>query len=105
LLFDAIGVMTLFVVLSCLSFLLIILLWVMQRLHFGNLLQASRAKRVERMKDINDQQIYLVQNGQDPYINKKGGIFNYVYIGIFIIVLITAWVLFFLFANKGRSPK
>jgi hypothetical protein len=96
------GVMILFIVLSCIGFLLIALLWLTQRIYLGNLLEAGHKKRVQQMQEINDQQLLLTKQGEDPYVNVKSGIFNYVYIGTFIVCLLVAWVLFFVFAISGQ---
>lgn len=96
------GVMILFIVLSCIGFLLIGLLWLSQRLYLGNLLEAGHRKRVQKMQEINDQQLLLSKKGEDPYVNVKSGILNYVYIGTFIVCLLVAWILFFVFAISGQ---
>ncbi|KAG2171551.1 hypothetical protein INT43_008277 [Umbelopsis isabellina] len=96
------GVMILFIVLSCIGFLLIALLWLSQRMYLGNLLEAGHQKRVQKMQEINDQQLLLTKQGEDPYVNVTSGILNYVYIGAFIVCLLVAWVLFFVFAISGQ---
>ncbi|CAO3673659.1 unnamed protein product [Umbelopsis ramanniana] len=96
------GVMALFIALSVIGFILIAMLWLTQRVYLNNLLEVGRKKRTEQMEEINDAQLELTRQGLDPYVNTKSTILNYVYIGIFVAALITAWVLFFVYALGGQ---
>ncbi|KAG2177379.1 hypothetical protein INT44_007890 [Umbelopsis vinacea] len=96
------GVMALFIALSVVGFILISVLWLTQRVYLSNLLEVGRKKRTEQMEEINNAQLELTRQGLDPYVNTKSTILNYVYIGTFIAALITAWVLFFVYALGGQ---
>jgi hypothetical protein len=94
--------MALFIALSVVGFILISILWFTQRVYLNNLLEVGRKKRTEQMEENNDAQLELTRQGLDPYVNTKSTILNYVYIGIFIAALLTAWVLFFVYALGGQ---
>ncbi|KAF7724031.1 hypothetical protein EC973_001438 [Apophysomyces ossiformis] len=95
------GVMILFLVLSCVGLLLIAFLWLTQRIYLKNLLEMGRKKRIERMKEMNDKEVALAQQGLDSYTGTASSYLGYVYLGIFVVCLLAAWVLFFVFAANG----
>ncbi|KAI8374536.1 major facilitator superfamily domain-containing protein [Radiomyces spectabilis] len=92
------GVMLLFIVLAGIGFVLIAGLWLSQRFQLGNLLEASRKIRLERMKEINNNELFFTKQGLDSYHEVEAKPLNYVYVGSFIACLIVAWVLFFVYA-------
>ncbi|KAI8636910.1 major facilitator superfamily domain-containing protein [Parasitella parasitica] len=96
------GVMILFLILSCIGLLLIAGLWLSQYFFLGNLLEMSRAKRTLAMRERNDKEIELNRQGLDSYANTPRKRLNYIYLGTFIICLIVAWVLFFVYAASGK---
>ncbi|KAL7320553.1 hypothetical protein PS15m_000432 [Mucor circinelloides] len=96
------GVMILFLVLSCIGLLLIAGLWLSQYFFLGNLLEMGRTKRILTMKERNDKEIELNRQGLDSYADTPRKKLNYIYLGIFIVCLIVAWVLFFVYAASGK---
>lgn len=96
------GVMILFLVLSCIGFLLIAALWVYQYIAYNNLLETRRHKRLARMQEKNNQEIALNKRGLDSYADTKIRPLNYVYLGVFITCLLVAWVLFFVYSASGK---
>lgn len=95
------GVMILFIALSGVGFLLIAALWVSQYYYYDNLLEASRKKRLARMEDFNNKEVALNKRGLDSFHDVEARPLNYVYIGTFIVCLVVAWVLFFVYAANG----
>ncbi|KAI8062319.1 major facilitator superfamily domain-containing protein [Gilbertella persicaria] len=81
------GVMILFLVLSCIGLLLIC---------------ALRSKRLLRMKEKNDHEVNLNKQGLDSYSDTPVKRQNYLFLGIFIVCLLVAWVLFFVYSATGR---
>ncbi|KAI8088918.1 major facilitator superfamily domain-containing protein [Halteromyces radiatus] len=92
------GVMLLFMVLAAIGFVLIIGLWAVQKWKYNNLLECTKAKRLDRMKDINDKELELTRQGLDAYSNTPVVKLNYLYVGTFLSALLVAWVLFFVYA-------
>ncbi|KAI9016539.1 major facilitator superfamily domain-containing protein [Phycomyces nitens] len=95
------GVMTLFIILGGIGFLLILGLIVSQRIFLRNLLETSRANRTAIMKEVNDKELFYTQQGLDAYTGVTPAIQNYIYVGCFIVCMIVAWVLFFVYAATG----
>lgn len=96
------GVMILFIALSGVGFLLIAALWASQYFYYDNLLETSRKKRIARMEEINGKEVALNKRGLDSFHNVESRPLNYVYVGIFLVCLLVAWVLFFVYAANGR---
>jgi MFS family permease len=96
------GVMILFLVLSCIGLFLIAGLWLSQYFFLGNLLEMGRTKRILTMKERNDKEIELNRQGLDSYADTPRKKLNYVYITTFIICLLVAWVLFFVYSASGK---
>ncbi|KAI9498264.1 major facilitator superfamily domain-containing protein [Zychaea mexicana] len=97
------GVMTVFVILGCVGFMIICGLYFTQRIYLKNLLELGRSKREERMTEINDKELFLTKQGLDSLNNKTTTNFNYFAIGIYVFFGICAWVLFFVFAVTGKA--
>ncbi|KAI8384989.1 major facilitator superfamily domain-containing protein [Radiomyces spectabilis] len=97
------GVMVVFLVLACVGFGIISLLWLAQRIYLKNLLEMGRAKRTLRMKETNDHEVQLANQGLDTMSDKRIHLYNYVFAGIFIVCLLVAWVLFFVYAATGQE--
>lgn len=96
------NVMILFLALSCVGLLLIVGLWLAQYFFLGNLLETSRHRRMERMKEKNNKEIELNRQGLDSYSETPVKKYNYLFLTFFIICLIVAWVLFFVYAASGK---
>jgi MFS family permease len=96
------GVMILFLVLSCIGLLLIAGLWIYQYFYYDNLLDTSRNKRLVRMQEKNNQEIALNKQGLDSYANTEISRLNYLSLGLFILCLLVAWVLFFVYSASGK---
>jgi MFS family permease len=96
------NVMILFLVLACIGLFLICGLWLSQYFYLGNLLEMNRKKRLPRMTERNDKEVALNRQGLDSYHDTPKKRMNYVYLGFFIICLIVAWVLFFVYSANGR---
>ncbi|KAG0171388.1 hypothetical protein DFQ28_001071 [Apophysomyces sp. BC1034] len=96
------GVMILFLILSCIGFGLISFLWLTQRIYLKGLLEMGRKKRTERMKELNDREIALAHQGLDSYTGTLQSVLGYVYVGLFVVCLLVAWVLFFVYAANGN---
>lgn len=96
------GVMILFLVLSCIGLFLIAGLWLSQYFFLGNLLEMSRTKRILTMKERNDKEIELNRQGLDSYADTPRKKLNYFYVATFIICLLVAWVLFFVYSATGK---
>ncbi|KAG2193658.1 hypothetical protein INT46_004268 [Mucor plumbeus] len=96
------GVMILFLVLSCIGLFLIAGLWLSQYFFLGNLLEMGRTKRILTMKERNDKEIELNRQGLDSYANTPRKKLNYVYVTTFIICLLVAWILFFVYSASGK---
>jgi MFS family permease len=96
------NVMILFLVLSCIGFFLICGLWLSQYFYLGNLLEIGRKKRLSRMTERNDKEVALNRQGLDSYHDTPKKRLSYVYLGTFIVCLIIAWVLFFVYAASGK---
>ncbi|OBZ90100.1 Major facilitator superfamily domain-containing protein 1 [Choanephora cucurbitarum] len=96
------GVMILFLVLSCIGLLLICLLWGTQFYFLDNLLETTRSKRMIRMKEKNDDEVRLNRQGLDSYNDTPVKRKNYIFFGIFVICLLVAWVLFFVYSANGK---
>ncbi|KAF7727035.1 hypothetical protein EC973_008082 [Apophysomyces ossiformis] len=92
------GVLLLYIILSGIGFVLIVGLLISQRVFLKNLLEVSRKERTERMKEINDKELFLTKQGLDSYSNTKVKIFNIIWLVLFGCCLLVAWVLFFVFA-------
>ncbi|KAI7872035.1 major facilitator superfamily domain-containing protein [Spinellus fusiger] len=95
------GVMILYLALGGIGFLLILALLLVQRFYYGNLLEAGRAQRTVIMKEINDKELGYTQQGLDVYSGVTVRPIGYVYVAIFCICLLVAWVLFFVYAATG----
>ncbi|CAO3638916.1 unnamed protein product [Cunninghamella echinulata] len=97
------GVMLVFLILACIGFVLITLLWLCQRVWYDNILEAIRSKRLRLMKEKNDRELELSQQGRDTYesTNQSTSFFNYAFVGIYIAALLAAWVLFFVYSING----
>lgn len=96
------GVMILFLALSCIGFVLIAMLWGSQYHYYGNLLETGRKNRLVRMEERNSHEIALNKQGLDSYDDTIIKPLNYVCIGAFIVCLLVAWVLFFVYAASGK---
>lgn len=96
------GVMILFLVLSCIGLFLIVGLWLSQYFFLGNLLEMGRTKRILTMKERNDKEIELNRQGLDSYDDTPRKKLNYIYVATFIICLLVAWVLFFVYTATGK---
>ncbi|KAI8365082.1 major facilitator superfamily domain-containing protein [Blakeslea trispora] len=96
------GVMILFLVLSCIGLVLICVLWGTQFYFLDNLLETSRNKRMLRMKEKNDNEVSLNKQGLDSYSDTPVKRANYVFLSIFLICLLVAWVLFFVYSASGK---
>lgn len=96
------GVMILFIALSGVGFILIAALWASQYFFYDNLLETSRKKRVTRMQETNSKEVALNKRGLDSFHNVETRPLNYVYVGAFLVCLLVAWVLFFVYAANGR---
>lgn len=96
------GVMILFLVLSCIGLFLIVGLWLSQYFFLGNLLEMSRTKRILTMKERNDKEIELNRQGLDSYADTPRKKLNYIYVATFIICLLVAWILFFVYTATGK---
>lgn len=96
------GVMILFLVLSCIGLFLIVGLWLSQYFFLGNLLEMGRTKRILTMKERNDKEIELNRQGLDSYDDTPRKKLNYIYVATFIICLLVAWVLFFVYTATGQ---
>jgi hypothetical protein len=96
------GVMILFMVLSCIGFVLIALLLFTQHRFLDNLLETGRTKRTRLMRERADKEIELNRKGQDSYADTSISKLNYLYPAIFCICLLVAWVLFFVYAASGK---
>ncbi|KAI7892342.1 major facilitator superfamily domain-containing protein [Mucor mucedo] len=96
------GVMILFLTLACIGFVLIAMLWGSQYYFYDNLLETGRKTRIVRMEERNSREIALNKQGLDSYNDTKIRPLNYVYVGLFIICLLVAWVLFFVYAASGK---
>ncbi|KAG0171973.1 hypothetical protein DFQ28_005385 [Apophysomyces sp. BC1034] len=92
------GVLLLYIILSAIGFVLIVGLLISQRVYLKNLLEVGRKERTERMKEINDKELFLTKQGLDSYTNTKIKVFNIVWLALFGICLLAAWILFFVFA-------
>lgn len=95
-------VMILFLVLSCIGLFLICGLWISQYFKLDNLLEMNRKKRLARMAERNDKEVALNRQGLDSYHDVAKKKMNYIFLGAFIVCLIVAWVLFFVYAATGR---
>ncbi|CAO3672396.1 unnamed protein product [Rhizopus stolonifer] len=80
-------VMLLFLILGCVSLGLIVGLGVFQYKAYDNLLETSRPKRLELLKKKYSQEI-------------KG--WNWICVGIYLAILVVAWVLFFVYSATGH---
>ncbi|KAI8147348.1 major facilitator superfamily domain-containing protein [Fennellomyces sp. T-0311] len=96
------GVMLLFIILAAIGFVLITILLITQRIYLSNLLEASRTKRQAMMKERNDKELAYITQGEDSYKDTKVKKINVFYAGLFVVALIVAWVLFFVYAAGGR---
>ncbi|CAO3598459.1 unnamed protein product [Absidia cylindrospora] len=96
------GVMILFLTLACVGFLLIIILWVVQRVWYQNSLEASKKTRLAYMQEMNNRELDLTQGGRDAYSNDVYPRLGLVYVGIFIVAFLVSWVLFFVYAANGN---
>jgi hypothetical protein len=94
--------MILFMVLSCIGFVLIALLLFTQHRFLDNLLETGRTKRTRLMRERADKEIELNRKGQDSYADTSISKLNYLYPAIFCICLLVAWVLFFVYAASGK---
>ncbi|CAO3693177.1 unnamed protein product [Rhizopus stolonifer] len=95
------GVMILFLVVACIGFFLIILLWVSQYFFLGNLLETGRKRRIALMQERSRAEIELRNQGLDTYQGKQIRWFNWVCLGVFISACVVAWVLFFVYSASG----
>lgn len=100
---HTIGVLTVYLVLACVGFVLISGLIVMQRIFLDNVLEVGRTKRMEKMKAANDEEIEKNKQGHDALEDKPIRPINIVFISLFIAALIVAWVLFFVYAITGEA--
>lgn len=92
------NVMLVFIILAGIGFVAIGLLWWNQYAFWGNLLEMSRTKRVIRMQEINDKELEFTSKNKDPYTGtpiRKG---NYPIVGFYVVCLLVAWVLFFVYS-------
>lgn len=96
------GVMVLYIILACIGFVLIIGLWVAQRVFYDNLLEARIAKRQRLMDAKNARELNLIRQGKDSYEGTQPKKINFVFIAAFIAALVVAWVLFFVYAINGQ---
>ncbi|KAI8147347.1 major facilitator superfamily domain-containing protein [Fennellomyces sp. T-0311] len=96
------GVMTLYLVLACIGTGLILTLLVTQRIFLFNLLEVSRRKREERMKEKNDREVELNRQGRDSYEETEVKAVNIFFVGLFVAALLVAWILFFVYAAVGK---
>ncbi|KAI8074860.1 major facilitator superfamily domain-containing protein [Gongronella butleri] len=96
------GVMLLFIILAAIGFFLILGLWAVQYYKLDNLLEARRSVRVERMREIHEKELALTKKGLDAYTDTPVNKFNYLYVGIIAAALVSAWVLFGVFAASGH---
>lgn len=94
--------MTLYIILAAIGFVLIIGLWFTQRIWLDNILEATRKKRMQMMKDKNEEELKYIREGRDSYENTQIKPLNYVFFGCFIVCLLVAWVLFFVYSAGGR---
>lgn len=97
------GVLTVYLVLACIGFVLICGLIAMQRIVLDNVLEVGRTKRQQKMKAANDEEIEKNKHGHDALEDKPIRPINVVFIGLFIAALIVAWVLFFVYAITGEA--
>ncbi|KAI9307030.1 major facilitator superfamily domain-containing protein [Cunninghamella echinulata] len=100
-----VNVMLLFIILSGIGFVLIVVLWIVQRIKYNNLLECKRSIRTERMKEINGKELELTRQGLDAYHSTPVNKFNYLYVGTFVSSLIVAWVLFFVYAAASGGGE
>ncbi|KAI8330074.1 major facilitator superfamily domain-containing protein [Chlamydoabsidia padenii] len=96
------GVMLLFMILAAVGFVLIVGLYGVQYWSYQGLLECRRKERLERMKEINDNELVLTKQGLDAYSNTPVVRFNYIYVSVFLASLVVAWVLFFVYAANGQ---
>lgn len=95
------GVMILFLVVACIGFFLIILLWAIQYLFLDNLLETGRKRRIALMQERSQAEIELRNQGLDTYQGKQIRWFNWVCLSVFISACVVAWVLFFVYSVSG----
>lgn len=93
-----VNVMLVFIILAGVGFVLILALWFNQFYFYGNLLEVGRAKRVQRMEEINGKELSYTSKGLDPYTDTPIRKSSYPAVALFIAALIVAWVLFFVYS-------
>ncbi|ORZ25650.1 major facilitator superfamily domain-containing protein [Absidia repens] len=95
------GVMIVFLCLASVGFVLVVVLWLAQRIWYENLLEASRKKREAQMKEVNAKELSLAQRGKDAYDETRIPMRGIICASIFVAAFIVAWVLFFVYAAGG----
>ncbi|KAI9268031.1 major facilitator superfamily domain-containing protein [Phascolomyces articulosus] len=99
------GVMILYLVMACMGLCIVVAFLFIQRFFMGNLLELSRKKRQELMKERNDREIELNRQGYDSFEEMEVKTINVVIIGLFTAALLASWVLFFVFSIGTHTIK
>lgn len=103
-------VMILYLVVSCISLLLAFLFWFWDRQYLGSWLQINRKereKRIEQAKSVSAHQ-YIYKNQPEGYDRQQTALKligsqlktkrSFIHVGLFLLWLLIAWVIFFAFA-------
>ncbi|KAI8096300.1 major facilitator superfamily domain-containing protein [Halteromyces radiatus] len=98
-------VMLLFILLAAFGFALIILLWALQRWNYHHLLECKKSIRMLKMKEASATEQALVRQGILPYDGTPVAKLHYIYLSLFFISILVAWILFFVYSVSGHQPS